>query len=80
MLVMDIGGDVSLLLSKPKLLTKLIVVVALTLNGIGLHLVAFPLITGKVQNPRRAATIAAMLGAVSTTSCCTRLLWQYLES
>jgi hypothetical protein len=68
MLVMDIGTDVSLLLGNPKLLTKLIVVGALTLNGIILHLVAFPLITGKVQNPNRAATIAAMLGAVSTTS------------
>jgi hypothetical protein len=68
MLVMDIGADFSLLLGKPKLLTKLIVVGALTLNGIILHLVALPLITGKVQNPNRAATIAAILGAVSTAS------------
>ena len=41
---------------------------ALTLNGIVLHRVAFPLITGKAQNRNRAATIAAILGAVSTTS------------
>jgi hypothetical protein len=68
MLLMDIGADFSLLLGKPKLLTKLIVVGALTLNGIILHLVALPLITGKVQNPNRAATIAAILGAVSTAS------------
>src|SRR5438876_5518637 len=65
---MDIGTDVSLLLGNPKLVTKLIVVGALTLNGIILHLVAFPLITGEVQNPKRAATITAVLGAVSTTS------------
>ena len=68
MVMMDIGTDVSLLLDKPKLITKLIVVGALTLNGILLHFVAFPMITGKPQNPNKAATIAATLGAVSTTS------------
>jgi hypothetical protein len=68
MLVMNIRTDVSLLLGNPKLLAKLIVVGALTLNGIVLHRVAFPLITGKVRNPNRAATVAAVLGAVSTTS------------
>jgi hypothetical protein len=68
MVMMDIGTDVSLLLGKPKLITKLIVVGALTLNGILLHLVAFPMVTGKLQNPNKAATIAATLGAVSITS------------
>src|SRR5450432_1085674 len=68
MVMMDIGTDVSLLLGQPKLLAKLIVVGALTLNGILLHLVAFPMVTGKPQNPNKAATIAATLGAVSTTS------------
>ena len=68
MVMMDIGTDVSLLLDKPKLLAKLIVVGALTLNGILLHLVAFPMLTGKPQNPNKAATIAATLGAVSTAS------------
>jgi hypothetical protein len=68
MVMIDIGTDVSLLLGKPKLLAKLIVVGALTLNGILLHLVAFPMVTGKPQNPNKAATIAATLGAVSTTS------------
>jgi hypothetical protein len=68
MVMLDIGTDVSLLLGKPKLLAKLIVVGAVTLNGILLHLVAFPMVTGKPKNPNRAATIAAMLGAVSTTS------------
>jgi hypothetical protein len=68
MVMMDIGTDVSLLLGNPKLITKLIVVGALTLNGIVLHLVAFPMMTGRPQNPNKAATIAATLGAVSTTS------------
>jgi hypothetical protein len=68
MVMMDIGTDVSLLLDKPKLLAKLVVVGTVTLNGILLHLVAFPMITGKPQNPNKAATIAATLGAVSTAS------------
>jgi hypothetical protein len=68
MVIMDIGTDISLLLGKPKLLAKLIVVGALTLNGILLHLVVLPMVTGKPQNPNTAATIAATLGAVSTTS------------
>ena len=68
MVMMDIGTDVSLLLGKPRLLAKLIVVGALTLNGILLHLVALPMVTGKPQNPNKAATIVATLGAVSATS------------
>jgi hypothetical protein len=68
MVMMDIGTDVSLLLGKPKLIAKLIVVGALTLNGILLHFVAFPMVTGKPQNLNKAATIAATLGAVSITS------------
>ena len=68
MVMMIIGTDVSLLLGKPKLLAKLIVVGALTLNGVLLHLAAFPMVTGKRQNPNKVATIAATLGAVSTTS------------
>jgi hypothetical protein len=68
MVMMDIGTDGSLLLGNPKLIAKLIVVGALTLNGILLHFVAFPMVTGKLQNPNKAATVAATLGALSTTS------------
>ncbi|MET0675028.1 MAG: hypothetical protein ABW175_04455 [Bradyrhizobium sp.] len=68
MLVLEIGFDMSLLLAKPKLLTKLIVVVALTLNGLLLHFVAFPNLTRGQQDTKRAVIIAAMLGAVSTAS------------
>jgi hypothetical protein len=68
MVMMDVGTDISLLLSKPKLVAKLIVVGVLTLNGILLHLAVFPLVTGKPRNPAKAAAIAATLGAVSTTS------------
>src|SRR5215471_6156606 len=68
MVMMDIGTDLSLLIGKPKLLAKLIVVGALTLNGIFLHLVAFPMVTGNPKNPNKVANIAVILGAVSTTS------------
>jgi hypothetical protein len=68
MVMMDVGTNVSLLLGNPKLVAKLIVVGALTLNGILLHFIAFPLLTGKPKNPDQAATIAATLGAVSVTS------------
>jgi hypothetical protein len=68
MVMMDVGTDVSLLLGKPKLLTKLMVVAVLTVNGALLHFVVFPLLSGNPRNPNRAATIAATLGAVSTVS------------
>jgi hypothetical protein len=68
MVLMDVGTDVSLLVGKPKLLAKLIVVGVLTLNGILLHLVAFPMVTSKPKNPAKAATLAATLGAVSIVS------------
>jgi hypothetical protein len=68
MVIMDIGTDVSLLLNNPKLVAKLIVVGVLTLNGILLHLIAFPVLVSKPKNPAKAATFAATLGAVSMTS------------
>ena len=61
--MMDIGTDVSLLVDKPKLLAKLVVVGTIMPNGILLHHVAFPMITGKPWNPNKAANIAATLGA-----------------
>src|SRR5246127_3531163 len=45
MVMMDVGTDVSLVLDNPKLVAKLIVVAALTLNGILLHRVGFLLLT-----------------------------------
>jgi hypothetical protein len=68
MVVMSIGSDFALLLDKPKLLTKLLVVTVLTLNGVLLHLVAFPMLRKPTSNPRWSATIASVLGAISTTS------------
>ncbi len=68
MVIMDIGTDLAVLLTKPKLLTKILVVTVLTVNGVLLHLLAFPMLTTVQRNPRFAATVAAILGAVSTSS------------
>jgi hypothetical protein len=68
MVIMDTGIDISLLPAKPKLFAKLIVVTALTLNGVLLHRVAFPILRGQLGDPNRAATIAVTFGAVSTAS------------
>ena len=68
MVLMDVGTNVFLLTDRPKLLAKLIVVGVLTLNGILLHLVVFPMITRKPKNFDKAATLAATVGAVSTAS------------
>ena len=68
MVFIDIGTDISALLDKPKVLTKIIVVAALTVNGILLHVLAFPLLAQNRHNPRLVAATAVVLGAVSTTS------------
>ena len=68
MVMMSIGTDFAALLHNPKLLTKILVVAILTLNGVLLHTVAFPILTRPTSNPRIAATVASVLGAISTTS------------
>ena len=71
LIALDVGLNFALVLAKPKLLTKIIVVVALTFNGALLHLVAFPMLTGGKGSPRQAATAATILGSISTVS------WSY---
>ncbi len=68
LIMMDVGTEFVLVLAKPKLVAKIIVVAALTLNGALLHMVAFPMLTGDKGTPREAATIATVLGSLSTTS------------
>ena len=68
MIGIEVGLDSSALLDRPKLIAKLTVVAVLTVNGVLLHVVAFPILTKPQRNPRLAACIAATLGAVSTTS------------
>ena len=57
MMMMDVGTDVSRLLGTPKLMAKLIVVGVLTLNGLLLHVLAFPMVTREHRNRAKIATV-----------------------
>lgn len=65
---LETGFDLAQILAKPKLVAKLVVVGALTANGFLLHAAAFPMLTGGRVQPRNAALMCSMLGAVSTVS------------
>jgi len=64
----DTGGNFALVLDKPKLVSKLAVVVLLTLNGALLHAVAFPALMSRRPPSHRRATLCAVLGAVSSAT------------
>src|SRR5690606_26081753 len=68
LIVVDTHGVVSLVADNPKLLAKLTVVCVLTANGFALHWLAFPALFGDVRHGRRAAALAAALGAISAAS------------
>ncbi len=68
---MDTHFDLNVLMTKPKLLAKLTVAIALSANGVLLHFVAFPRLASPKVNSPSSATIPAILGAVSLTS------WMY---
>jgi hypothetical protein len=57
--------DFRTLITAPKMATKLVVVSILTLNGLLLHWVAFPLMTQPQTRPRFAATICVLCGSIS---------------
>lgn len=64
---LETGFDLSVIAGKPKLVTKLVVVIALTGNGVLLHRLAFPLLAGGLADSGTARLVAA-LGAISTVS------------
>lgn len=65
---LDTGFDPVVMAEKPKLIAKLIVVVALSANGALLHAVAFPMLERGLAASRHGAVICSVLGAVSTVS------------
>ena len=65
---MDVGTDFALLAERPKLITKLLCVLTLTLNGVLLHLYAMPRISAQRQLAVTERYVMSVLGAVSTTS------------
>jgi sulfite exporter TauE/SafE len=64
LVVWDVGLDVTAF--SPKLAAKLLVVSALTANGLALHTLAFPLLT-RAQS-RGGVLVPVVLGAISTAS------------
>ncbi len=65
---LDVGLDWAALVARPKLAAKLSVVGLLTINGLLLHWLAFPMLTTFQRHAARAATVCTVLGAVGTTS------------
>ena len=68
LIVLDTNAVFSRVAQQPKLLAKLSVVGILSLNGVALHLIAFPALLGDRVRVRNAAAVAAALGAVSAAS------------
>lgn len=64
----DTGFDPALIAEKPKLIAKVVVVLALSANGALLHTVAFPMLRGGMVANRHSAQICSALGAISTVS------------
>lgn len=65
----DTQFDLALILSKPKLVSKLIVVSLLTLNGVYLHHTVLPALKRSYASrsvARRVAKVAAVAGAISS--------------
>ena len=68
LIVLDTNAVFGGLAQHPKLLAKLTVVSILSLNGVALHLIAFPALLGDRVRRRSAVPVAAALGAVSAAS------------
>jgi hypothetical protein len=64
----DVGLDVTAFQASPKLAAKLLVVSLLTVNGLALHALAFPLLTRGELVPRGGVFVPVVLGAISTAS------------
>lgn len=67
LVALDVGLNLHALIASPKLAAKVFVVSALTVNGLALHTLAFPLLSRPAPS-RVAAFVPAVLGAISTAS------------
>ena len=65
---LDTRFDLAVLATKPKLLAKLTVAVALSANGWLLHRVVFHRFTVGQDDPERASVLPAIAGAISAAS------------
>nr|WP_315194236.1 hypothetical protein [uncultured Aquabacterium sp.] len=68
LVLMNTGWNVLSILDNPKVMAKILVVLALTVNGIALHNVAFALLRNPSRSIERSAAICAVLGGISTAT------------
>jgi hypothetical protein len=68
LVALETGFDPAPTAAKPKLLAKLVVVSALSANGVLLHHLAFPMLRTGAARSSAASIVVAVLGAVSTVS------------
>lgn len=68
LVALDTGFDPAAIAAKPKLVTKFIVVTALTINGVLLHRFAFPMLGGAAARSVAGSALIASLGAISSVS------------
>lgn len=65
LLLLDVGLDARAVAASPKLAAKLVVVAALTANGVALHSLAFPMLAARDAS---RLMLPIVLGAISTAS------------
>lgn len=70
MIAIDTGFNTEHLLASPKLLAKLCVVIALSVNGVLIHAYVLPQIQRRPKNLEGFLVVAPVLGAISMTSWC----------
>jgi hypothetical protein len=68
LVAIDTGFDRTIMLSKPKLMAKLSVVLVLLANGLVLYLYAFPALWRKAARPVRIPFTLCVLGGVNSAS------------
>lgn len=68
LIAMGPGFNLNAILASDKITAKLCVVTILTLNGLLLHHVAFPMLAGKTLPSEAKVTGCVLLGAISSTS------------
>ncbi|MGQ5525304.1 hypothetical protein ACUHMQ_18860 [Chitinimonas sp. PSY-7] len=68
LILLTVGFDLDAISKLPKLATKLTVVSLLTVNGLLLHWVAFPMLAHPQRYPRFTATVCAVLGGISSVT------------
>ena len=68
LLAINPGLDLNAILQNEKVTSKLVIVIILTFNGLLLHAVVMPAFKRPVNRTGIAATLAALLGAISSVS------------